>query len=148
MHTKILGLCFLLASVAVNADSFFYCTKNGKKIVTDRPCAELGAQQTKRVESENMPALNTVRGLTQGDLNESQAIDARNEQDYQSRQARRQEQQALASENKAVCKSLQQEKDSITAAQRMPNTMQSLNYYRERLLEVNNELYRLRCETL
>jgi len=153
MRTRVVLLAILIfSSVTVSADVIYYCTKDGKKLVTDKPCQELGAQEKKRVNAEDLRPLNTTRGLTQGDLNRSQEIDdrldRRNQADAENREERRAQAQVEQAQGKAACSGLEQEKKNIVVAQRSPLSSQAQDYYRERLRWVNDELYRLNCETL
>ena len=68
--------------------------------------------------------------------------------DEQQRQVRQQREQNAKAQNKDVCARLERQKQDYTSGQWMPNSAQMLDWYRERLRYVNDELYRLQCETL
>lgn len=147
-----LAAILILASLTAHADAIYYCNKNGKKIVTDRPCEEFGAQEKRRINPQDLPPLSTSQGLRPDQIEQARQIDQRNQQqaqiDEQQRQAMQRQAQAQQGQKSQICASLESHKQSLIAAQRMPNSMQTLNYYREELRKVNDELYARRCETL
>lgn len=148
----ILAVILSLASFSANADAIYYCNKNGKKIVTDRPCEDLGAQEKKRINPEDLPPLSTSRGLTANQIEQSKQIDQRYHQqsqiDDQQRQIKQQAAQSQKANNKAVCVSLDRQKQSIISAQRAPNSGAMHDYYREQRRKIDDEIYRLGCETM
>lgn len=143
MKKWVLSVLFTFYSVAALSQSTFYhCTKGGKKIISDQPCQEQGATETKRVNSKDLPPLNTTQGMSQEQRQKTvegwqnqRLADERQRQQAVS-QAARQDQG-----KQRQCDDLWKEKQSIVAQQRRGNN-QWLNDQHRR---VNDRMYELKC---
>lgn len=133
---------------AVFAQDIHVCRKDGKQIMTDRPCADLGAETKTIRKPESFRPLSGGGGLTDAERRMAEQYRQRDEIENQQRQAQIAQHRERASldeaQNKAVCQNLDQEKNRIVAALRQ-NSTQWLN---DRHRAVNDEMYRRRCETL
>jgi hypothetical protein len=132
-------------AVTVSAQSIYYCTKNGKKIVTDQPCENHGASQSKRVDYQEMPPLTITQGLTDSEKRKGQALTERlNREDRQYLQAKKYEQAKLQSQksnNERVCSELWRYKEQIVSHLRYRST----DYWNSEHRRVNDEIYRREC---
>jgi hypothetical protein len=138
---------FLLASV-VSAQDIHVCMKDGKKIMTDQPCERIGAV-TKQIRTpDSFRPLTVIGGVTPGErqlMQQYKARDAAENALWEADRARDREaarQQAAA--NQRRCDQLNAEKNNIVVQLRQ-NSTQWLN---DRHRAVNDEMYRLNCQTL
>lgn len=147
MKTTHFLLALLVASMTttVNAQTFYHCTKNGKKLISDQPCDEQGAKEQKRVNVQDMPPLNTTQSLSAGQVQQSQQIDRRmqqqkivNTQQMQYDQARQQE---AKQNNDKVCADLWRYKEQIIAQQRRMNS----DWWNAEHRRVNDDIYKRNC---
>jgi len=147
----ILAAGLLLASFLADANAIYYCSKNGKKIISDLPCQNQDAEEHKRVYGQNVAPIETSQGLRSAQTDQGRQMDPRAQQqaqpDEQLRQVKLQQRNEQV-EKKRVCAGLEARKQNYTAAQRAPNSTQMLDWYREQLRGVNDELYSRNCETL
>ena len=140
--TYLLPALAVLAITSADAQEVFYhCMKDGKKLVADRPCHELGAREQKRVDPADLTPLSTSQSLTPSERARSQALDQRLRNEDQHYQARRQAAVQQADSKKQECDSLHEVKASIVAQQRA----WSSDYLNQRHREVNDKIYRLGC---
>lgn len=138
----------LLIPAISSAETIFYCMRDGRKVISDQPCADQKAREVKRIDGADLPPINTSKALSTSDRQRARDFDARQQQeDEQNRQneAQRQnqaQQSAAASQDKAAyCDLLYRRKADIVSAQRFRSS-DSLNEEHKR---VNDEIYRLRC---
>lgn len=148
MKTGLIFAATLLVTQAANADGIYYCTKNGKKIMTDQPCQNLGANQSKYTAYENLQPLNTMAPPSHNAIQRAKEFDQEQtrrqpDQGNQQRQA-----SVQAEQNKAQCRELEQQKQAIVAQQRMPQQGSMHDYLRRQREGVDAEIYRRQCETL
>lgn len=147
MKTKIILALALVFSTVVHGQTFYHCTKDGKKIISDQPCG-IGAKEQKRVDISQMPPINTSQALTESQKQQGQQIDQRNRQqqqiDEQNRQNQIAKQQQEQEINQRVCKDLDRYKNQIISQQRQRST-DWLNSEHKR---VNDEMYDRKCKTL
>ena len=141
-------LFFLIAlSLPFLADAqvFYHCSQGGRKLVSDRPCEEQGAKETKRVNAEDMTPLSTADGLSKEERRKGDAVSNRLERESQKRQAERDRSRAFDAQareqNRGRCNNLYKEKESIVNQQRS----MSNDWLNERHRKVNDEIYRLKC---
>ena len=140
--TFLLPILAVLALSDVNAQAIFYhCIKDGKKLVADRPCDELGAREQKRVDPAELTPLSTSQSLTPSERARAQTLDQRLKNEDRHYQARRQATAQQADSKKQECDSLYELKASIVAQQRS----WSSDYLNQRHREVNDKIYRLGC---
>ena len=130
------------SAAALSQSTFYHCAKGGEKIISDQPCAELGAKETKRVEAKDLTPLNTVQGVSQEEKRQpvpktrvQQVADTSQQQG--SNPASRAKDQG----RERQCADLLSKKDDIVALQRQRNSEQLEESHRK----VNDEIYRLEC---
>ncbi|WP_263770054.1 hypothetical protein [Propionivibrio soli] len=144
----ILVLVMLLCSGSACAQEVIYhCLKDGRKMVTDQPCADLGAQERKRVNTSDMPPLNTSQGLSVEERQREQGIRERLYREGQQYEQIREQQKAVAAaeerERVRLCDSLWRQKKAVIAQQRA----YSSDYWNERHRIVNDRIYELNCSS-
>ncbi|MBW7902274.1 MAG: hypothetical protein H3C26_12385 [Rhodocyclaceae bacterium] len=136
-------------SPAVAQDIIYVCVKDGRELMTDRPCEVLGAT-TKRIRTpESFTPLSVIGGgLTTGERRMLREYEARNDALDREHEARRLADREAANRadalNVAECRRLDAVKKSIVNQQRQHSTQ----WLTDRHREINDEMYRRRCKTL
>ncbi|MFT3959969.1 hypothetical protein [Propionivibrio sp.] len=145
MKTFLAVLFGLFSSAALSQSAIYHCVKNGKKIFSDQRCEEQGANETKRVNAQDMPPVNTTQVLTNDQRQQGQYLkDRLNSADRQfqdQRERDRREAAKVKRDNEKTCKLLWEEKKQIIDWQRTRNSDELNRRHRE----VNDEIYRLKC---
>jgi hypothetical protein len=147
LFRKVLFAVFLgvFSSAALSQYVIYHCVKNGKKIVSDQKCEDQGAAETKRVNAQDMPPVNTTQVLTNDQRWEGYYLKNRLNSADREFLDQRQHDRAVAAQskrdNEEACKSLWREKDRIIAQQRT----HSNDHLNRRHREINDEIYRLNC---
>ncbi len=141
----------LLASVsaaALSQETFYYCSKNGEMLISDRPCME-GAREVKRVDAEDLPPLNTSQVLTPEERlravrnwEERKEAERRQEEEEQLRQRAEEKLQLQAQEKQQRCDKLTRWRHSLLAQQRKRDGALVSNL----IVKANIELQKLGCE--
>lgn len=141
-------LLLLAVASEARAQTVHVCEKGGKRIWTDRPCAEIGAETKQIRKPESFTPLSGGGGLTPGErmlMQQYRARDQAAQVQWDAERANdRQQAMRQAAQSQARCNQLNSEKNSIVIQQRQ-NSTQWLN---DRRRAIDDEMYRLRCETL
>ncbi|MDR1934012.1 MAG: hypothetical protein LBS49_00200 [Candidatus Accumulibacter sp.] len=133
-------------SAAPAQQIIYYCVKDGNKLISNKPCAELAATESKRVNAEDLPPLSTMPGLSDNERQRgktlSERLDRNDPQAPREPQARA---EAEASEDQTVnekkCADLQYYKEHIVALQRAVNN----DWLNSEHRRVNEDMSRLNC---
>ena len=126
----VLFLAFF-SSAALSQSTFYYCTKDGEKIISGQPCADLGAKETKQVKTKDMPPVNTVSGMSQSERSRDrrgQSTTPRARLNEEEEKARR-------------CADLAKQKNDVAAQQRQRNSSWLTDLRRS----VNDMIFEFRC---
>ena len=133
----------------------FYCTKDGKKIISDRTCEIHAAREQKRIDGRDLPPLNVTQELTQGQKDEAKSLDARMKKQAQVRddQQRKEEEQAaglqkkqkMQDQNIRTCLGLEKKRYGLIEALQEKNPPY-LNSLKAGLADTENEMRRVGCE--
>lgn len=142
--------CALAGALPAAAQDIIYvCVKDGRELMTDRPCEVLGAT-TKRIRTpESFKPLSVIGGgLTTGERRMLRDYEARNDaldRDHEARKlADREAANRADALNVAECRRLDAEKKRVIERQRQFSTQGLTDRHRE----INDEMYRRRCKTL
>jgi len=130
------------------AQTVYYCSQSGKRIITDTPCEKMG-MNTKRIrDSSDFQGRTGLGGLTDGEKRmaaeakqQDQVREAEWQQNKMAEAAEREHSERI---NDSVCRNLDAEKKQVVAQLRA-NSTQWLN---DRHRKINDEMYRRRCKTL
>ncbi|MBK8744154.1 hypothetical protein [Propionivibrio sp.] len=135
-------------SMTVNAQTIYHCTKNGKKVMSDQPCEHQGAIEQRRVDVQDMPPLNTSQPLTPGQIQQSQQIDQRLQQENVVSEHKRQYEKAKIAQDQAnnqkVCDDLERYRKQVIDQQRVNNN----DWWNAEHRRVDDEMYKRGCKTL
>lgn len=139
------ALICLFSSVALSQSTFYHCVKNGQKLISDQPCENFGAEESKRVRASEMPPLNTTQGLTKNERQRGQAVSNRLRIEEQQHRNKQEYQKSKAEKEKKIiekqCADLWRYKEQIVASQRRGNS----DYWNAEHRQVNDKIYRLNC---
>jgi hypothetical protein len=135
----------LFLAVPAYSQVFYHCTKDGKKLVTDRPCERFGATENKRINANDMPPLNTSKSLSENEKRQGQVVtDRLNQSGREHIQQRTYEKQKAAEEKKITekkCADLWRYKQELVEKQRKRNS----EWLNKEFRRVNDEIFRLNC---
>ncbi|MDR2112852.1 MAG: hypothetical protein LBQ62_07120 [Candidatus Accumulibacter sp.] len=139
---------WFFSSAALSQQIIYHCEKNGGKLISDKPCAEFTAKESRRVRVEDLPPLSTVPRLPDS---ERQRLKARPDRpDRESPRLPRlplfqRETQIEVSENQDInekkCADLQYYKQHVAALRRAVDN-EWLNSEHRR---VTDDISRLNC---
>ena len=133
----------LFSSVALSQSTFYHCTKDGKKIISDQPCADLGAKETRQVKVKDMPPVNTVSGMSQSER--SRTVESWQHQrmsgDRQSQSTTSRARLNEEEEKVRRCADLAKQKNDVAAQQRQRNNSWLNDLHRF----VNDKIFEFRC---
>lgn len=136
---------FLMTGATFSQDTIYYCQKGGKKLVSDRPCDEHGAKQTKKVYAEDLYPISSGGGLSPSARVRVQQIDARlAKKNVRHKWPSRQQSSRLGREleqKERICAELYRQKENIISRQRVHNTER----FNEKHRKVNDQIYKNGC---
>lgn len=156
MEKRLIAIALLLLAQTANAQGIYYCTKNGKKIMTDTPCSTHDAKHEKYVATVDMSPPNTVQMLTPQDYQRAQqsVLSEQTQRQHaaaeEQRLTRQREQQASAeaANKKARCLDLEQQKQNIVSQQRAPQSGSSHDWLRTQRQKIESLIYSQGCDTM
>ena len=128
----------LFSSAALSQSTFYHCTKDGKKIISDQPCADLGAKETRQVKVKDMPPVNTVSGMSQSERTRTVG----NWRQQRMSEPRRQSSRSFEKEEKArQCADLASRKNDVVNQQRQHSNQWLNDLHRS----INDKIFELKC---
>lgn len=148
MKTTLAAATLALACCSANAQGIYHCTKNGKKLMTDQPCQAFGADTKKHVRYDDMPPLNTMEPPSQAEIQRARQSSSIQHTQHRSEETNSPQTDVKASQKKAVCMQLEQEKQQIVSMQRAPQSGGTHDHLRARREKIEAEIYRRECETM
>ena len=151
----VLTAIITIAIFSARAETVFYCTKDGKKIISDRPCEIHAAREQKRIDGQDLPPLSVTQELTQGQKDEAKSLDARMKKQAQVRddQQRKEEERAADQQKKQKmqdlnirrCLGLERKRYGLIEALQEKNPT-NINSLKAVLADTENEMRRVGCE--
>ena len=151
----VLAAIITISGLSANAETMFYCTKDGKNIISDRPCAIHAAREQKRIDGRDLPPLNATQGPTQGQIDEGKRLDERMKLRAQVRDDQQRKEDKLAADqqkkektqemNIRTCLGLERKRYGLIEAlqEKDPPYLKSLKIV---LGDTENEMRRVGCE--
>lgn len=137
--------CIFVVSAASAQSAFYYCNKGGRKLVSDRPCEEQGAELTKKVSPEELYPISSGGGLSENDRKRVKQINDRlrnEESQHQKRMQKSVENHVRQEHDKErICGKLNKQKEKIISQQRIRSTSQLNNRHKA----IDNKLYEYGC---